>query len=113
MTAESFTWRPRSVHQWPLRPHPLPQALELELDSYAGLVREMVLVTHLTSASPPQALELELDSYAGLVREMSSVGDAMVRASHPDAKMIQQRQQLINQQLKVRCGRRGHGERTP
>ena len=32
---------------------------------------------------------------------MSSVGDAMVKANHPDAKMIQQRQQLINQQLKV------------
>ncbi|XP_043236847.1 spectrin beta chain, non-erythrocytic 2-like isoform X8 [Amphibalanus amphitrite] len=47
-----------------------------------------------------KALELELDSYAGLVKEMSSVGDAMVKASHPDAKMIQQRQQLINQQLK-------------
>ena len=54
------------------------------------------------SLTAGQALELELDSYAGLVKEMSSVGDAMVKASHPDAKMIQQRQQLINQQLKVR-----------
>ncbi|XP_037069817.1 spectrin beta chain, non-erythrocytic 1-like [Pollicipes pollicipes] len=47
-----------------------------------------------------KALELELDSYAGLVKEMSSVADTMVKSSHPDAKMIQQRQHLINQQLK-------------
>nr|CAD7394338.1 unnamed protein product [Timema cristinae] len=48
-----------------------------------------------------QALELELDTYSGIVNEMGHTAAAMVNAKHPDAKVIAARQQLISQQMRT------------
>ncbi|KAL0275436.1 UNVERIFIED_CONTAM: hypothetical protein PYX00_003283 [Menopon gallinae] len=47
-----------------------------------------------------KALELELDSYNGIVTEMGHVAEKMVNAQHPDAKGISAKQQLLSQQMK-------------
>ena len=41
-----------------------------------------------------QAVELEIDSYCGLVKEMGTTADALVRTNHPQAKAIKERQQV-------------------
>ncbi|KAK7865818.1 hypothetical protein R5R35_001276 [Gryllus longicercus] len=48
-----------------------------------------------------KALELELDTYSGIVNEMGHSANAMVSAKHPDAKAIAARQQLISQQVRA------------
>ena len=46
-----------------------------------------------------KALELEIDTYAGLVKEMGATADAMVKSNHPESKLIKNRQQVIQQDL--------------
>lgn len=47
-----------------------------------------------------KALELELDTYAGIVSEMSHTAAAMVAAKYPESKMISTKQQMIEKMLK-------------
>lgn len=47
-----------------------------------------------------KALELEIDTYSGLVSEIANQGQQMIDSMHPDSKMIQNRQQLIVQQMR-------------
>ncbi|PSN40703.1 hypothetical protein C0J52_13751 [Blattella germanica] len=47
-----------------------------------------------------KALELELDTYSGIVNEMGHTSGAMVTAKHPDSKAISAKQQLIQQQMR-------------
>lgn len=48
-----------------------------------------------------KAIELELDTYSGIVSEMGHGVLAMVAAKHPDSKTIQSKQQFLEQQLKM------------
>ncbi|XP_052120778.1 spectrin beta chain, non-erythrocytic 1 isoform X4 [Frankliniella occidentalis] len=48
-----------------------------------------------------KTLELELDSYSGIVSEMGHTANAMVNAKHPDAKAIASKQQLLSQQMRT------------
>lgn len=48
-----------------------------------------------------QALELELDTYQGIVTEMGHSAATMVNAKHPDAKAIASKQQAISQQIRT------------
>lgn len=48
-----------------------------------------------------QALELELDTYSGIVNEMGHSAGAMVAAKHPDARAVAAKQQLIQQQMRT------------
>ncbi|RXG57046.1 Spectrin beta chain, non-erythrocytic 5 [Armadillidium vulgare] len=43
-----------------------------------------------------KALELEIDTYAGLVKEMGMNAEQMVKSNHPEAKLIKEKQQVIN-----------------
>ncbi|XP_055643020.1 spectrin beta chain isoform X2 [Toxorhynchites rutilus septentrionalis] len=47
-----------------------------------------------------KAIELELDTYSGIVSEMGHTASAMVTSKHPDSKMIAAKQQLIEKMLK-------------
>lgn len=47
-----------------------------------------------------KALELELDTYNGIVTEMGHNANAMVTAKHPDSKAILTKHQLLAQQLR-------------
>lgn len=47
-----------------------------------------------------KAIELELDTYSGIMSEMGHAASAMVAAKHPDSKMIAAKQQLIEKMLK-------------
>jgi Spectrin repeat. len=48
-----------------------------------------------------KAVELELDTYSGIVNEMGHTAGAMVTSKHPDAKAISAKQQLIQQQMRT------------
>ncbi|KAK4313156.1 hypothetical protein Pmani_015473 [Petrolisthes manimaculis] len=47
-----------------------------------------------------KALELEMDTYCGIVKEMGTMADSMIRSSHPESKLIKDRQQVLNQEMK-------------
>ncbi|GFU48340.1 spectrin beta chain, non-erythrocytic 5, partial [Nephila pilipes] len=47
-----------------------------------------------------KALELEIDSYKGLVSELSNQADALIESNHPDSKIIKNRMEVINQEMK-------------
>lgn len=37
-----------------------------------------------------------MDTYSGIVKEMGTMADSMIRASHPQSKLIKDRQQVID-----------------
>ncbi|KAA0192474.1 hypothetical protein HAZT_HAZT000964 [Hyalella azteca] len=45
-------------------------------------------------------IELEIDSYCGLVKEMGTTADGLVKINHPQSKLIKERQHIVNQELK-------------
>ncbi|XP_014213231.1 spectrin beta chain, non-erythrocytic 1 isoform X2 [Copidosoma floridanum] len=47
-----------------------------------------------------KALELELDTYNGIVTEMGNTAATMINAKHPDSKSIANKQQAIAQQVR-------------
>ncbi|CAG0913206.1 unnamed protein product [Notodromas monacha] len=47
-----------------------------------------------------QALELELDTYNGIVNEMGSIAQGMLKSQHPEGKIIEDRHQMVSQQVK-------------
>ncbi|XP_054709348.1 spectrin beta chain-like [Uloborus diversus] len=47
-----------------------------------------------------QALELEIDSYKGLVDELANQANALVESKHPDSKIIRNRMEVIDQEMK-------------
>uniref|UniRef100_W4VRA2 Putative karst n=1 Tax=Corethrella appendiculata TaxID=1370023 RepID=W4VRA2_9DIPT len=47
-----------------------------------------------------KAIELELDTYSGIVSEMGHTASNMIAAKHPDSKVIAAKQQLIEKMLK-------------
>ncbi|XP_046434088.1 spectrin beta chain, non-erythrocytic 1 isoform X2 [Neodiprion fabricii] len=48
-----------------------------------------------------KALDLELDTYNGIVTEMGHMATAMINAKHPDSKSIASKQQAIAQQMRA------------
>lgn len=48
-----------------------------------------------------QALELELDTYSGIISEMGHVANGMISSKHPDWKTIAAKQQSVTQQMKT------------
>lgn len=48
-----------------------------------------------------QAVELELDTYNGIVTEMGHTAATMINAKHPDSKAIANKQQAIAQQMRA------------
>ena len=47
-----------------------------------------------------QTLELEMDTYSGLLSEMLSVAQTMVNSQHPDSKTISNKQETLQAQMK-------------
>ncbi|XP_035773610.1 spectrin beta chain, non-erythrocytic 1-like isoform X2 [Anopheles albimanus] len=47
-----------------------------------------------------KVIELELDTYSGIVSEMGHTASAMIASKHPDSKVIATKQQLIEKMLK-------------
>ncbi|XP_053986770.1 spectrin alpha chain isoform X1 [Hylaeus volcanicus] len=48
-----------------------------------------------------KAVELELDTYNGIVTEMGHTASSMINAKHPDSKAIANKQQAIAQQMRA------------
>lgn len=48
-----------------------------------------------------QAVELELDTYNGIITEMGHTASTMINAKHPDSKAIANKQQAIAQQMRA------------
>ncbi|KAG8194893.1 hypothetical protein JTE90_029184 [Oedothorax gibbosus] len=47
-----------------------------------------------------KALELEIDSYKGLVDELAAQADALIESNHQDSKIVKNRMEVINQEMK-------------
>ncbi|XP_035225862.1 spectrin beta chain, non-erythrocytic 1-like isoform X1 [Stegodyphus dumicola] len=47
-----------------------------------------------------KALELEIDTYCSLITEMGHQAQIMIDSNHPDSKVISNRLQVVNQQMK-------------
>ncbi|XP_055926294.1 spectrin beta chain, non-erythrocytic 1-like isoform X1 [Argiope bruennichi] len=47
-----------------------------------------------------KALELEIDSYQGLVDELANQAEALIESNHPDSKIISNRMEVVNQEMK-------------
>ncbi|XP_071037774.1 spectrin beta chain [Parasteatoda tepidariorum] len=47
-----------------------------------------------------KALELEIDTYCSLITEMGHQAQIMIDSNHPDSKIISNRMQVVNQQMK-------------
>lgn len=47
-----------------------------------------------------KALELEIDTYSGLITEIGHQAQVMIDSNHPDSKVINNRMQVIQQQMK-------------
>ncbi|XP_040070142.1 spectrin beta chain, non-erythrocytic 1 [Ixodes scapularis] len=47
-----------------------------------------------------KALELEIDTYSGLIVEMTHQGQTMIDQSHPDSKIIANQMHTVNQEMK-------------
>lgn len=47
-----------------------------------------------------KGIELEIDTYSGLVVEITHQGQSMINQNHPDSKVISNRMQMLNQQIK-------------
>lgn len=50
---------------------------------------------HLLTLLFLQALELEMDTYSGIVKEMGTMAESMIKSSHPESKLIKDRQQVF------------------
>lgn len=56
-----------------------------------------------------KAIELELDTYSGIITEMGHTAGTMIASNHPDSKLIAAKQQLIEKMFKSLqrlCGQR-------
>ncbi|KAM7289812.1 spectrin beta chain isoform X5 [Ixodes scapularis] len=58
------------------------------------------MVVAVTSFPDCQALELEIDTYSGLIVEMTHQGQTMIDQSHPDSKIIANQMHTVNQEMK-------------
>ena len=47
-----------------------------------------------------KAVELEIDTYSGIISEMTSTAGQLVASGHPDAKLIKNRDDILNRELK-------------
>ena len=48
-----------------------------------------------------KAVELEIDTYSGIISEMTSTAGQLVAAGHPEAKLIKNRDDILNRELKA------------
>lgn len=47
-----------------------------------------------------KAIELELDTYSGIISEMGHTASNMMASKHPDSKLVAAKQQLIEKMFK-------------
>lgn len=47
-----------------------------------------------------KAIELELDTYSGIISEMGHTASSMIASKHPDSKLIASKQQLVEKMFK-------------
>jgi len=90
LKAQQFFFEASEVESWMAEKTELLNSPDVGKDEDAAI---KLLTKH-------KALELELDTYSGLINEMGNMGQAMVSANHPDSKVITQRMQLLNQGMK-------------
>ena len=90
LKAQQFFFEASEVESWMAEKTELLNSADVGKDEDAAI---KLLTKH-------KALELELDTYSGLINEMGNMAQAMVTGNHPDSKVITQRQQLLTQGMK-------------
>ena len=90
LKAQQFFFEASEIESWMAEKTELLSSADVGKDEDAAI---KLLTKH-------KAVELELDTYSGLITEMGNMSQAMVSSNHPDSKVITQRQQLLTQGLK-------------
>ena len=90
LKAQQFFFEASEVESWMAEKTELLNSPDVGKDEDAAV---KLLTKH-------KALELELDTYSGLIDEMGNMAQAMVSRNHPDSKVITQRQHLLSQGMK-------------
>jgi len=90
LKAQQFFFESSEVESWMAEKTELLNSQDVGKDEDAAI---KLLTKH-------KALELELDTYSGLINEMGNMAQAMVSNNHPDSKVITQRQHLLSQGMK-------------
>lgn len=91
LRAQQFFFEASEVESWMAEKTELLNSADVGKDEDAAV---KLLTKH-------KALELELDTYSGLITEMGNMAHSMVSSQHPDSKVITQRQQLLAQGMKT------------
>ncbi|XP_065202026.1 spectrin beta chain, non-erythrocytic 1 isoform X3 [Planococcus citri] len=90
LKAQQFFFEANEVESWLTEKNDILKSTDYGRDRDAA---SKLLTKH-------KALELELDTYSGIINEMGHVAGAMINSKHPDWKAIASKQQAITQQLK-------------
>ncbi|GAB6026067.1 hypothetical protein CHUAL_012270 [Chamberlinius hualienensis] len=90
LRAQQFLHETNELEAWMNEKNDLLQSQDYGKDEDAAI---KLLTKH-------KALELEVDTYNGLVNEISNQAQNMIDAKHPDLKVIQGRQKFVLQEMK-------------
>ncbi|GIY06493.1 hypothetical protein CDAR_514752 [Caerostris darwini] len=90
LKAQSFFAEANEVELWMTEKTDILESTDYGKDEDAAV---KLLTKH-------KALELEIDTYSSLITEMGHQAQLMVDSNHPDSKIISNRLQVVNQQMK-------------
>ncbi|XP_050536729.1 spectrin beta chain, non-erythrocytic 5 isoform X2 [Daktulosphaira vitifoliae] len=90
LKAQQFFFEASEIESWLIEKNNILSSTDCGRDRDAA---SKLLTKH-------KALELELDTYEGIVKEMCHTGNTMVNLKHPDIKAITAKQQYICEQFK-------------
>ncbi|XP_050430131.1 spectrin beta chain, non-erythrocytic 5 isoform X2 [Adelges cooleyi] len=91
LKAQQFFFEASEIESWLIEKNNILKSSDCGRDRDAA---SKLLTKH-------KALELELDTYEGIVKEMCHTGNTMVNLKHPDIKAISSKQQYICEQFKL------------
>ncbi|GFT80923.1 spectrin beta chain, non-erythrocytic 5 [Nephila pilipes] len=90
LKSQSFFAEANEVEQWMTEKTDILESTDYGKDEDAAV---KLLTKH-------KALELEIDTYSSLITEMGHQAQIMIDSNHPDSKIISNRLQVVNQQMK-------------
>ena len=90
LTAQQFFFEVAEVESWIKDKNSGMKAAEFGKDEDSSV---KLLTKH-------KALELEIDTYSGIVKEISATATKLTNSNHPDFKQIKSRDEMLSRELK-------------
>ena len=90
LTAQQFFFEVAEVESWIKDKNSGMKAAEFGKDEDSSV---KLLTKH-------KALELEVDTYSGIVKEISATATKLTNSNHPDCKQIKSRDEMLSRELK-------------